>query len=102
MKIKDNHSCWILNTTLVDNEGKCLDQQFYQHTSSIDMLKLLVDRKKTKVIWETEKGSVVKYHLFLIQICSYGSAGVLASDTNSEELLELHAKEEQALIDAQS
>ena len=102
MELKNNITCWLLHTTLVDNEGKCLDQQIYQHNSSLDMLKLIKDRKQTKAVWETEKNACVKYHLHLTYACSYGTAGILVCENNAEELLEAHAKHEQALIDAQS
>lgn len=99
--MKNNITCWLLHTTLVDNEGKCLDQQLYQHGNAIDMRDLLKERKETKAVWETEKNACVKYHLHLTYVCSYGSAGILVSESDSEDLLEAHAKEEQALIDAQ-
>lgn len=99
--MKNNITCWLLHTTLVDNEGKCLDQQLYQHGNAIDMRDLLKERKDTKAVWETEKNACVKYHLHLTYVCSYGSAGILVSESDAEDLLEAHAKEEQALIDAQ-
>jgi hypothetical protein len=100
MEIKQNITCWLLHTTLVNNEGNCIDQQIYQHTSSLDMLKLLKERKETKAVWETEKYSCVKYYLHLSYIRSYGSAGLLVNDSDAEELLEAHSKHEQALIDS--
>lgn len=99
--MKNNITCWLLHTTLVDNEGKCLDQQLYQHGNAIDMRDLYKDRKETKAVWETEKNACVKYHLHLNYVRSYGSAGIFVNDSDAEELLEAHAKEEQALIDAQ-
>lgn len=102
MEIKNNIICWLLHTTLVDNEGKCLDQQLYQHGNAIDMRDLYKDRKATKTEWETEKNPCVKYHLHLSYVCSYGSAGIFVSESDAEDLLEAHAKDEQALIDAQS
>lgn len=101
MKIKENIICWLLHTTLVGNNGKCLDQQFYQHSNAIDMRNLYKDRKETKAVWETEKNSVVKYHLHLTYVMNYHSAGVLVSQYDAEDLLEAHAEHEQALIDAQ-
>jgi hypothetical protein len=100
MKIKENIVCWILHTTLVDNDGKFIDQQLYQHSSAVDMLALYKERRQAKVEWETEKNAVVKYHLDLRYILDYSSAGVLVSNLDAEKLLESHAKQEQALIDA--
>jgi hypothetical protein len=100
MAIKENHAGWLLHTTLVGKDGKNIDQQCYQHGSSIDMLELLKDRKATKKEWESEKNHVVFYYLHLMQIVSYGSAGVLISTYVTEADLEEYAKHEQALIDA--
>lgn len=101
MELKKNLICWLLHTTLVDNEGKCLDQQIYQHGNAIDMRDLYKDRKETKALWETEKNPCVKYHIHLTYVCSYGTAGILVCENNAEEFLEAHAKDEQALLDAQ-
>jgi hypothetical protein len=100
MAIKENHAGWLLHTTLVDKQGKNIDQQIYQHISSIDMLKLLKDRKATKQEWESEKNHLVFYYLHLMQIVSYGSAGVLVTTFVTESDLEEYAKHEQSLIDA--
>lgn len=101
MEIKNNIICWLLHTTLVGNQGECLDQQLYQHSNAIDMRDLYKDRKETKAEWESEKNPCVKYHLHLTYVCSYGSAGILVSESDAEDLLEAHAKHEQALLDAQ-
>ena len=101
MAIKENHAGWLLHTTLVDSKGKNIDQQMYQMGNSTDMLNLFLERKKTKKEWESDKSHIVSYHLHLMQIVSYGSAGVLIRDKATEEELTEYAKHEQALIDAQ-
>lgn len=101
MELKNNIICWLLHSTLVDNQGECLDQQLYQHGNAIDMRDLYKDRKATKTEWETEKNACVKYHIHLTYVKSFGSAGILVCENDAEELLEAHAKHEQALLDAQ-
>ena len=102
MEIKNNITCWILHTTLVgSDDAECLDQQIYHHSNAIDMRDLYKDRKATKTEWETEKNPCVKYHLHLFYVMNYGSAGVLICENDAEDLLEAHAKHEQALTDAQ-
>lgn len=96
MKITESHAGWLLHSTIVNKDGSYISQVCFQHTSSIEMLALLKERKE----WaKTECQFPMHFHL--IQICVYPpSNGFSALTYPTEEELEFYAKHEQALIDA--
>lgn len=96
MKINPNHAGWLLHSTIVNKDGSLISQICYQHTSSIDMLELLKERKE----W-AKKECDFPMHFHLIQICTYApSSGFVAHTYFTEEELEFYAKHENALTDA--
>jgi hypothetical protein len=96
MKINPNHAGWLLHSTIVDKNGSAISQVCFQHTSSIEMLALLKERKE----W-AKNGCNFPMHLHLIQISTFApSSGFVANTYVSEEELEFYAKEEQNLIDS--
>ena len=96
MEINPNHAGWLLHSVIVDKNGSLISQVCFQHTSSIDMLALLKERKE----W-AKKECQFPMHFHLIQIFTYApSSGFCALTYPTEAELEFYAKHEQALIDA--
>ena len=96
MKINPNHAGWLLHSTIVNKDGSLISQICYQHTSSIDMLELLKDRKE----W-AKKECEFPMHFHLVQIVVYAPSNAFVAFTYPTEAeLEFYAKHEQALIDA--
>lgn len=97
MKISPNHAGWLLHSTIVNKDGSLISQVCFQHTSSIEMLALLKERKE----W-AKKECKFPMHFHLIQICTYAPAsGFTALTYPTEAELEFYATHEQALIDSQ-
>jgi hypothetical protein len=96
MKINPNHAGWLLHSTMVNKDGSLISQVCYQHSSSLDMLALLKERKE----W-AKKECQFPMHFHLIQITTYApSNGFVACTYPLETELEFYAKHEQELIDA--
>lgn len=102
MKINPNHAGWLLHSTIVNKDGSLISQVCFQHTSSIDMLALLKERKE----W-AKKECDFPMHFHIIQILTYKhndvytcSNAFVALTHLTEEDLEFYAKNEQALIDS--
>jgi hypothetical protein len=96
MKINPNHAGWLLHSTMVNKDGSLISQVCFQHSSSIEMLALLKERRE----W-AKKECGFPMHFHLIQITVYApSHGFVASTYPREEELEFYAKHEQELINA--
>lgn len=96
MKINPNHAGWLLHSTIVNKDGSLISQVCYQHTSSIDMLALLNDRKE----WAKKECNYPMY-FHLIQITTYANSNEFVASTYPLETeLEFYAKHEQELINA--
>jgi hypothetical protein len=96
MKISPNHAGWLLHSTIVNKDGSLISQVCFQHSSSIEMLALLKERRE----W-AKNDCQFPMHFHLIQICTYApSSGFTAMTYPTEEELEFYANHEQALIDA--
>jgi hypothetical protein len=95
MKINENHAGWLLHSTIVNKDGSLISQVCYQHTSSIDMLELLKERKEWAI-----KECQFPMHFHLIQILVYAHKAFVSFSYPTEEELEFYAKHEQALIDS--
>lgn len=96
MKISPNHAGWLLHSIIVNKDGSLISQVCFQHSSSIEMLALLKERRE----WAKNE-CPFQMHFHLIQICTYApSSGFTALTYPTESELEFYAKHEQALIDA--
>ena len=96
MKISPHHAGWLLHSTIVNNDGSLISQVCFQHSSSIDMLALLKERKE----WAKNE-CPFPMHFHLIQVSTYApSNGFTAMTYPTEDELEFYAKHEQELIDA--
>jgi hypothetical protein len=99
MKINPSHAGWLLHSTIVNKDGSLISQVCYQHSSSIEMLALLKERKE----WAKNECPMFITHFHLIQIHTYPPAELFNALTYPTEAeLEFYAKHEQALIDAKS
>ena len=97
MKISPNHAGWLLHSTIVNKDGSLISQVCYQHSSSIEMLALLKERKE----WAKNECPMFLTHFHLIQICTFPPTELFNAMTYTTEAeLEFYAKHEQALIDA--
>lgn len=98
MKINPSHAGWLLHSTIVNKDGSLISQVCYQHSSSIEMLALLKDRKA----WAKNE-TQYPMHFHLIQINTFPPSNEFVAMTYTTEAeLEFYAKQEQTLIDAQS
>lgn len=98
MEINESHAGWLLHSTMVNKkDGSLIGHTCYQLTSSIEMLKLLKERKA----WAEEESRYISVYFHLIQVFVYDCNKMWSSSSYpTEELLEFYASKEQELIDA--
>ena len=97
MKINTNHAGWLLHSTIVNKDGSLISQVCYQHSSSIEMLALLKERRE----WAKNEYPMFLTHFHLIQIHTYPPTELFNAMTYPTEAeLEFYASKEQELIDA--
>ena len=97
MEINESHAGWLLHSTMSNKDGSLIGHSCYQHTSSIDMLELLKERKE----WAKDEARYVIMSFHLMQVFVFNSNKMWTVGTYpTEELLEFYAKHEQALIDS--
>lgn len=97
MQINESHAGWLLHSTMTNKDGSLIGHTCYQHTSSIDMLELVKERRE----WAKDEARSVIMSFHLMQVFVFGSNKMWAVGTYpTEELLEFYASKEQELIDA--
>jgi hypothetical protein len=97
MQINESHAGWLLHSTMTNKDGSLIGHTCYQHTSSLDMLELLRERRE----WAKDEARSVTMSFHLMQVFVFNSNKMWSVGTYpTEELLEFYASKEQELIDA--